>query len=181
MLFNQVAPRIVGIFLIPPALEAVVLDVVKLAGVEVQPVHRRVVAEFFTVDQLAGVAAVQLAVGFVLVLDLAAQFVEGAGQFAGRVVVVTAVDRVVGVFDQQVGLDAGVVEAREFFRRQARGELPALAAHRVVAEAAGERALGAQDFAVQVVALDVADQLAVEVELVLPLTSETLATRRPRL
>jgi hypothetical protein len=41
--------------------------------------------------------------------------------------------------------------------------------------------LGAQDFAVQIVALDVADQLAVEVELVLPLTSETLATRRPRL
>jgi hypothetical protein len=63
---------------------------------------------------------VQLAVGFVFVLDLAAQFVEGAGQFAGRVVLVTAVDRVVGVLDQQVGLDAGVV--------QARGELPALAA-----------------------------------------------------
>jgi hypothetical protein len=71
---------------------------------------------------------VQLAVGFVFVLDLAAQFVEGAGQLAGRVVLVTAVDRVVGVLDQQVGLDAGVVQAREFFRRQARGELPALAA-----------------------------------------------------
>ncbi|MNI60869.1 hypothetical protein D3C73_1161090 [compost metagenome] len=70
------------------------------------------------------------------------------------------------MLDQQVGLDAGVVDSREFFRRQARGELPALAAHGVVAEAAGERALGAQDFAVQVVALDVADQLAVEVELV---------------
>ncbi len=101
-----------------------------------------------------------------MVLDLAAQFVEGAGQFASRVVLVTAVDRVVGVLHQQVGLDAGVVEAREFFRRQARGELPALAAHRVVAEATGERALGAQGFAVQVVALDVADELAVEVELV---------------
>ncbi|MNX80028.1 hypothetical protein D3C86_1116770 [compost metagenome] len=50
-------------------------------------------------------------------------------------------DRVVGVLDQQVGLDAGVVDSREFFRRQARGELPALAAHGVVAEAAGERAL----------------------------------------
>jgi hypothetical protein len=75
-------------------------------------------------------------------------------------------DRVVGVLDQQVGLDAGVVDFREFFRRQARGELPALAAQGVVAEAAGECALGAQDFAVQVVALDVADELAVEVELV---------------
>ncbi|KII28717.1 hypothetical protein NL64_23285 [Pseudomonas fluorescens] len=110
--FNQVAPRIVGIFLIPPAFEAVVFDVVKLAGVEIQPVRRGVVAEFFAVDQLAGVATVQLAVGFVFVLDLAAQFVEGAGQLAGRVVLVTAVDRVVGVFHQQVGLDAGVVDAR---------------------------------------------------------------------
>jgi len=58
------------------------------------------------------------------------------------------------------------VDALEFFRRQARGELPALAAHYAVAEAAGERALGAQDFTVQVVALDVADELAVDVELV---------------
>ena len=49
----------------------------------------------------------------------------------------------------------GVVDALEFSHRQARGELPALAAHCAVAEAAGERALGAQDFAVQVVALDV--------------------------
>ncbi|MNV29687.1 hypothetical protein D3C71_1209210 [compost metagenome] len=83
----------------------------------------------------------QLAVGFVFVLDLATQFVEGAGQLACGVVLVTAMDRVVGVLDQQVGLDAGVVDSREFFRRQARGELPALAAHGVVAEAAGERAL----------------------------------------
>jgi hypothetical protein len=36
------------------------------------------------------------------------------------------------------------VDAREFFRWQARGELPALAAHGVVAEAAGECALGTQ-------------------------------------
>ncbi|MNV45133.1 hypothetical protein D3C71_1369180 [compost metagenome] len=69
----------------------------------------------------------QLAVGFVFVVDLAAQFVEGAGQFAGWIVLVTAMDRVVGVLDQQIRLDAGVVQAREFFRRQARGELPALA------------------------------------------------------
>ncbi|VVO36425.1 hypothetical protein PS712_05442 [Pseudomonas fluorescens] len=164
--FNQVAPRIVGIFLIPPAFEAVVFDVIELAGVEIQPVRRGVVAEFFAVDQLPSVTAVQLAVGFVFVLDLAAQFIEGADQFAGRVVLVTAVDRVVGVFDQQVGLDAGVVDAREFFCRQARSKLPTLATHGVVTEAAGERALGAQHFAVQVVALDVADQLAVEVELV---------------
>jgi hypothetical protein len=66
---------------------------------------------------------VQLAVGFVFVLDLAAQFVEGAGQLAGRVVLVTAVDRVVGVFNQQVGLDAGVVDSREFFRWQAPKQL----------------------------------------------------------
>jgi hypothetical protein len=70
------------------------------------------------------------------------------------------------VLHQQVGLDAGVVDAREFFRWQARGELLTLAAHGVVAEAAGECALGTQDFAVQVVAFDVADQLTVEVELV---------------
>ncbi len=124
-------------------LEAVVSDVVELDGVEVQPVRCRVVAEFFAVQQPDGVAAVQLAVGFVFVLDLTAQFVEGADQFAGRVVLMAAVDRVVGGLDQLVGLDAGVLDAREFFCRQARGELPALAAHRVVAVAAGEGALGA--------------------------------------
>ncbi|KQZ78742.1 hypothetical protein ASD60_17615 [Pseudomonas sp. Root562] len=82
---------------------------VELAGVEVQPVRRGVVAELFAVDQLARVTAVQLAVGFVFVLDLAAQFVEGTGQLASRVVLVTAVDRVVGVFDQQRRLDAWIV------------------------------------------------------------------------
>ena len=81
--FNQVAPRIVGIFLIPPAFEAVVFDEVELAGVEVEPVRRGVLAKLFAVDKLAGVAAVQLAIGFVFVLDLAAQFVEGADQFTG--------------------------------------------------------------------------------------------------
>jgi hypothetical protein len=34
---------------------------------------------------------VQLTIGFIVVLDLAAQLVEGAGQFAGRVVLVTAI------------------------------------------------------------------------------------------
>jgi len=65
-----------------------------------------------------------------------------------------------------IKLDAWVVQAREFFRWQVRSKLPTLAPQGVVAETAGERALGAQHFAVQVVALDVTDQLAVEVELV---------------
>ncbi len=72
---------------------------VEAAGVEVQAVGRCVVAELFAVDHSAGVARQQLAVGFVFVLGFAAQFVEGTAQFAGRVVFVAAVDRVVGVFD----------------------------------------------------------------------------------
>jgi len=117
-LFNQVAPRIVGIFLIPPLLDPVVFHVIKLTGVEVQPVRRRVVSELLTVHQLARVTAVQLAVGFVLVLDLAAQFVEGADEFAGRVVLMTAMDRVVGVLHQQFGLNTWIVDLRKFLRRQ---------------------------------------------------------------
>jgi len=57
-LFNQIAPRIVGIFLIAPALDAVVFDLVELAGIEVQPVRGSVVPEFFAIDELVGVAAV---------------------------------------------------------------------------------------------------------------------------
>ncbi|RMQ72922.1 hypothetical protein ALP98_200045 [Pseudomonas viridiflava] len=72
---------------------------IEAAGVEVEAVGRGVVAEFFAVDHSAGVARQQLAVGFVFVLGFAAQFVEGAAQFTGRVVFVAAVDRVVGVFD----------------------------------------------------------------------------------
>ncbi len=49
---------------------------VEAAGVEVQAVGGGVVAKFFAVDQFAGVAAVQLAVGFVFVFDLTTQFVE---------------------------------------------------------------------------------------------------------
>ncbi|MNI06896.1 hypothetical protein D3C81_563890 [compost metagenome] len=58
------------------------------------------------------------------------------------------------------------MQERELFRWQARSKLPTLAAEGVVAEAAGKRALGTQDFTVQAVTLDVADELAVEVELV---------------
>ncbi len=36
--FNQVAPRIVGIFLIAPALDAVVFDLIELAGVGIQAI-----------------------------------------------------------------------------------------------------------------------------------------------
>jgi len=43
--------------------------------------------------------------------------------------------------------------------------LPGFTAHGVVAEAAGEFALGAVDLLVQVVALEVADNLAVNIEL----------------
>jgi len=75
--------------------------VVEAAGVEVQAVGGGV-AKFLAVDQFAGVTAMQLAVGFVLVFDLTTQLVEGADQFAGRVVLVAAVDRVVGMFHQQL-------------------------------------------------------------------------------
>ncbi|KPW38515.1 hypothetical protein ALO51_200007 [Pseudomonas amygdali] len=68
---------------------------VEAAGIEVQAVGRCVVA----VDHAAGIARQQLAVGFVFVLGFAAQFVEGAAQFTGRVVFVAAVNRVVSVFD----------------------------------------------------------------------------------
>jgi hypothetical protein len=66
----------------------------ELAGVEVQSIGCSVVPELFAIDESARVAAVQLTVRFVFVLDLAPQFVEGADQFAGRVVFVTAMDRV---------------------------------------------------------------------------------------
>ncbi len=89
-LLDQVAPGVVGVFLIAPLFEPVVFHVIEAAGVEVQAVGGGVVAKLFAVDQFAGVTAVQLVVGFVLVIDLAAQFVEGADQFAGRVVLITA-------------------------------------------------------------------------------------------
>ncbi|CAM3556182.1 hypothetical protein PSFL111601_28250 [Pseudomonas floridensis] len=73
-LFNQVAPGVVAVFLITPLVKPVVLQVVEAAGVEVQPVGGYVVAEFLAIDQSAGVAAVQLALSFVFVLYLAAQF-----------------------------------------------------------------------------------------------------------
>ncbi len=96
---DQVAPGVVFVFVVRPLSEAVVFNVIEAAGVEVQAVGRGVVAELFAVDHSTGVARQQLAVGFVFVLGFAAQFVEGAAQFAGRVVFVAAVNRVVGVFD----------------------------------------------------------------------------------
>ncbi len=56
---------------------------IEAAGVEVESVGG-VVAEFFAVNDSTGVARQQLAVGFVFVLGFAAQFVEGAAQFADR-------------------------------------------------------------------------------------------------
>lgn len=50
-LFDQIAPRIVGIFLIEPALDAVVVDLFELAGVEVQSARCWVVPELFAVDE----------------------------------------------------------------------------------------------------------------------------------
>jgi hypothetical protein len=49
-LFNQIAPRVVGIFLIAPLLNAVVFNLIKLAGVEVQAVGCSVVAKLFAID-----------------------------------------------------------------------------------------------------------------------------------
>ncbi len=93
----QLVPRVVLVFVVAPLFEAVVFDAVEAAGVEVQAVAGSVVAEFFAVEAFFGVVFKQAAVGFVLVGDLAAQFVEGAAQLAGRVVFVAAVERVVGV------------------------------------------------------------------------------------
>ncbi|MNN59766.1 hypothetical protein D3C81_1749070 [compost metagenome] len=100
-LLDQVAPRIVAVLLIAPTLDAVVLHLLKLPSVEVEPVGRRVIAELFAAYEGTSIAAVQLAVGFVLVLDLAAQLVQRAYQFARRVVLVATVNRVVSVLHQQ--------------------------------------------------------------------------------
>lgn len=88
-LFYQVAPGVVGIFLITPLLDAFVFHLIKLAGVEVQAVGRSVVPELFAIHQPPGVAAMQLAVGFIFVFDLATQFVQcrvssPAGSYSSR-------------------------------------------------------------------------------------------------
>ncbi|MNE71874.1 hypothetical protein D3C80_1677800 [compost metagenome] len=98
-LLDQIAPRVVAVLLIPPLFDPVVLDLVELPRIEVQAVGCRVVAEFLAADQRAGIATAQLAVGFVLVLDLATQLVQRTHQFTRRVVLITAVDRVVSVLD----------------------------------------------------------------------------------
>jgi len=61
-------------------LDSVVFDLIELTGVEVQPIRGSVVPELFAVDELARVSAVQLAVGFVFLLEIAGQFVETASQ-----------------------------------------------------------------------------------------------------
>ncbi len=68
-------------------------------------------------------------------------------------------DRVVGVLDQQQGIDAGVMHLRELVGRQGRGKLPGLAPHGVITEATGELALGPVNLAMQGIALHVADHL----------------------
>ncbi|NAT57021.1 hypothetical protein CU666_00525, partial [Pseudomonas syringae pv. actinidifoliorum] len=70
------------------------------------------------------------------------------------------------MLDVAFGLDERVLNLRQLFSRQGCGVLPGLAAHAVVAEAAGELALGAVDLAVQIVAFHVADQLAIKIQLV---------------
>ncbi|KPW24544.1 hypothetical protein ALO91_102665, partial [Pseudomonas syringae pv. aceris] len=154
--FDQVAPGVVLVFVVAPFFEAVVFDVIEAAGVEVEAVGRSVVAELFAIDHATGVARQQLAVSFVFVPGFAAQFVEGAAQFAGRVVFVAAVNRVVSVFDVALWLYERVLDLRQFFRRQGCGVLPGLATHAVVTEATGELALGAIDLAMEIVALHVA-------------------------
>ncbi|MNN31248.1 hypothetical protein D3C81_1449300 [compost metagenome] len=141
-LLDQVAPRIVAVLLIPPLFDPVVLDLVELPRIEVQPIRRWVVTELFAANQRAGITAAQLPVRFVLVLDLATQLVERTHQFTRRVVLITAVNRVVGMLHQQRGIDPGVVHLRELVGRQVRGKLPSLAPHGVIAKAAGELALG---------------------------------------
>ncbi|MND75924.1 hypothetical protein D3C80_675590 [compost metagenome] len=165
-LLDQVAPRIVAVLLIPPLFDPVVLDLVELPRVEVQTVGCWVVAKLFATDQRAGIAAAQLPVRFVLVLDLATQLVQRAHQFTRRVVLIATVDRVVRMLHQQRGIDASVVHLRQLVRRQHRGVLPGLAPHGVIAKATGELALGAVDLVVQVIALHVADHLAIQVQLV---------------
>ncbi len=69
------------------------------------------------------------------------------------------------MFDVAFGLYQRVLDLRQFFSGQGGRVLPGLAAHAVVAEATGEFALGVVDLAVQVVALHVADQLAIKIQL----------------
>ncbi|AYN11032.1 hypothetical protein CHN49_14660 [Pseudomonas putida] len=109
-----------------------------------------VVAKLFAAYQRAGIAAAQLTIGLVLVFGLSTQLVERSHQFSRRVVLITAMNRVIGMLHQQRGIDTGVMHLREFVGRQGRRKLPGLAPHRVVAKATGELALGAVHLAVQV-------------------------------
>ncbi len=60
---------------------------------------------------------------------------------------------------------------RQLIGRQRRGVLPGLAPHGVMARATGELALGAIHLAVQIIALDVADGLTIQIDLVQMATS----------
>lgn len=109
-LCSEVPPiSAVAVLLIPPALDAVISDLLQLPRIEVQPVGRRVVTERFATYEGPGIAAMQLAVGFVFVLDLATQLVQCAHQFARRAVLLATVNRVVRMLHQQRGVDTGVV------------------------------------------------------------------------
>ena len=74
-------------------------------------------------------------------------------------------DLVVGMVHQQRGVDPRVLDLRQLVRRQRRSKLPALAAHRIVTKATGELALGPIHLPMQVIALHVADEHSIKVEL----------------
>ncbi|MCF5735683.1 hypothetical protein GIV17_15915 [Pseudomonas syringae] len=74
---DQVAPRVVFVFVVAPFFEAVVFDAVEAAGVEVQAVAGGVVAEFFAVEAFFGVVFKQAAVGLVFVGDSRASIFVG--------------------------------------------------------------------------------------------------------
>ena len=67
-----------------------------------------------------------------------------------RVVLITTVDRVIGMLHIQRRLDPCVIHLRELVDERHPSEMPSLPTHGVVAEAAGELALGAIHLTVQV-------------------------------
>ena len=74
---DQIAPRVVLVFVVAPLLEAVVFDAVEAAGVEVEAVAGSVVAELFAVETFFWVAFKQAAVGLVFVGDSRASIFVG--------------------------------------------------------------------------------------------------------
>ncbi|MEE3644737.1 hypothetical protein [Brenneria sp. L3_3C_1] len=98
--------------------------------------------------QVRGAAPEKAAGGIVGVVGVAAQLVAQGDQLATGVVAVAAVDGVVAALDEVGDDDVRVVQAGELVGGQAGGELPGLATEGVVAGAAGQATLGAQDLAV---------------------------------